>query len=245
MTKKSTKTIGIIGGMGPEATAYFYWLIIKNTKAAKDQEHIHVIIDSYPQIPPRTDAILGNGPSPLPYLVASARRLELAGADFLVMPCVTAHYYCDRLRRRGRLPVVSLIEETVKEAQRLLSRAQKIGLIASRGTVRSGLFQAALKKAGLTTLTPAAREQAKVMEAIFGKKGIKAGVTSGKPREIILAAARNLIAAGAEAIIAGCTEVPLVLKPEDLRVPLLEPMLIAARRCISLAGYEVKPEPVF
>ncbi len=240
--RQKKKTIGIIGGMGPEATVYFYWLIIKNTKAKKDQDHIHVLIDSYPQIPPRTDAILGAGPSPLPYLVKAARRLETAGADFLVMPCITAHYYYDRLIKKVKIPVISLVEETRREADRLFPGRAKVGLIASRGTVQSGLFHQVLQKTGKQVITPTAAEQDKVMEAIFGPDGIKAGTTQGKPREIIVATAKKLIRRGASAIIAGCTEVPLVLKPEDISVALLEPMTIAARACIKFAGYELNEE---
>lgn len=240
--RQKKKTVGIIGGMGPEATAYFYWLIIKNTKAIKDQDHIHVLIDSYPQIPPRTDAILGIGPSPLPHLVKAAKRLEMAGANFLVMPCITAHYYYDRLLKKIKIPLISLIEETRREADRLTPGPAKIGLIASRGTVASGLFHQVLQKTGKQVITPTEAEQDKVMEAIFGPEGIKAGVTRGKPREVIVATAQKLIRRGAAAIIAGCTEIPLVLKPEDIRVPLFEPMTLAARACIKLAGYELRED---
>ncbi len=201
--------------MGPEATAYFYWLIIKKTKAKKDQEHIHVIIDSYPQIPPRTEAILRKGPSPLPHLIESAHRLKLAGADILVMPCITAHYYYDKLTSKINLPVVNLLQVTVDEIRHRLPEAKKIGLIGSTGTMRSGLFHSYLKKAGLTPLSLPAAEQKKIMEAIFGPRGIKAGITEGEPRTTILGLAHKLISRGAEAIIAGCTEIPLVLKESD------------------------------
>jgi len=238
--KKIRRTIGIIGGMGPEATAYFYWLIIKKTKARKDQEHIHVIIDSYPQIPPRTVAILGKGPSPLPYLIESARRLEGAGAEILVMPCITAHYYYDKLKARTSLPVVNLLQVTVEEIRRTLPEARKIGLIGSTGTIKSRLFHNYLEKAHLEPLSPTPSEQKRVMQAIFGPEGIKAGITSGRPRESLIDIAHQLISRGAEAIIAACTEVPLVLKENDLSVPLFDPMEIGARVCITLAGYEVR-----
>lgn len=236
------RIIGVIGGMGPEATAYFYWLIIKNTKAPKDQEHIHVIIDSYPQIPPRTDAILGKGPSPLPYLIESARRLAQAGAEILVIPCITAHYYYDKLTSKINLPVINLLQVTVDEIRRRLPKAEKIGVMGSTGTMRSGLFHRSLEKAGLTPLSPTEAEQKKIMQAIFGSQGIKAGVTAGKPRTTILNLALKLINRGAEAIIAGCTEIPLVLKENDLPVPLFEPMEIGAKICIQMAGYEVRKD---
>ncbi len=240
--KKRKLTLGIIGGMGPEATAYFYWLLIKKTRAKKDQEHLHVIIDSYPQIPPRTEAILGKGSSPLPYLLESARRLQLAGAEILVIPCITAHYYYDELTGTINLPIINLLEVTVDEIRRRLPEAKKIAVMGSTGTMRSGLFHRFLEKAGLIPLSPNSAEQKKVMEAIFGPKGIKAGVTEGKPRNALLDVAHRLIDRGAEALIAGCTEIPLVLKERDLPVPLFDPMEIGARVCIKMAGYEIRKE---
>lgn len=238
--QKTKKILGIIGGMGPEATAYFYWLIIKNTQAFKDQEHMHVIIDSYPQIPPRTEAILGKGPSPLPYLAESAKRLEKAGAQILVMPCITAHYFYDQLAALTKLPIVNLLETTIEAISLRLPGVKKIGLIGSTGTIRSRLFHRYLEKEGYIPLSPLAAEQKKIMQAIFGKKGIKAGVTNGWPKEAIVEVAQKLIGRGAEAIIAACTEVPLVLKETDIPVPLFEPMEIAAKKCIVLAGYNLR-----
>ena len=107
------KTIGILGGMGPEATSFFFNQLIKRTKAAEDQEHIKVIIYNNPEIPPRTDAILGNGPSPLPYLIEGVRMLHQAGADFIVMPCVTAHYYYNDIIAKEK--VSFLIERYAKK----------------------------------------------------------------------------------------------------------------------------------
>ncbi|MCX7974205.1 MAG: amino acid racemase [Candidatus Aminicenantes bacterium] len=234
------KILGVIGGMGPEATAYFYWLIIKNTKASKDQEHLHVIIDSYPQIPPRTEAILGKGPSPLPYLIESAKRLEKAGAQILVIPCITAHYYYEKLVAKTKLPIVNLLKVTIDEIRRQLPKAKKIGLIGSTGTMKTRLFHQYLERVGYIPLTPLSSEQKEVMKAIFGKAGIKAGLTSGQPKEIIVNIAHQLVSRGADSIIAACTEVPLVLKQEVLSVPLFDPMEIGARSCIEMAGYKVK-----
>lgn len=238
--KKAKKILGIIGGMGPEATAYFYWLIIKNTKAFKDQEHMHVIIDSYPQIPPRTEAILGKGPSPLPYLVESAKRLEKAGAQILVMPCITAHYFYDELAAKIKLPIINLLEVTVEAITHQLPKAKKIGLIGSTGTMKTRLFHRYLEKKGYIPLSPLATDQKRVMQAIFGKKGIKAGVTNGWPKETIIKVAHQLITRGAEAIIAACTEVPLVLRETDIPVVLFDPMELAAKKCIELAGYDLR-----
>jgi aspartate racemase len=236
------KTIGVLGGMGPEATAYFYELLIKKTKAAKDQEHIKVIIYSNPEVPPRTDAILGKGPSPLPELVAGVKFLQEAGADFIVMPCVTAHYYYNDILAQKRAAFVNLLDETLLYALRKLPSLKKAGLVSSTGTLKSRLFHEAFAKEGIEILAPEDLEQELVMEAIFSARGIKAGYTSGWPRKIILGASKALIDRGAEAIIAGCTEVPLVLKKEDIPVPLIEPLEILAEVSVAKAGYELRPD---
>jgi aspartate racemase len=234
------KTIGILGGMGPEATAYFFGLIIKNTKAEKDQEHIPIIIYSNPEVPARTDAILEKGESPLPHLLEGARALQQAGADFIVMPCVTAHYFLDDIVAREKVSFLSLVDEAVLYAQRKMPGLKKAGLISSTGTLKSGLFHDAFAKEEIEVFGPDDKEQERVMEAIFGKRGVKAGFTSGSPRETIQGMAKTLIKRGAEAVIAGCTEVPLVLKEEDIEVPLIEPLQILAEASILKAGYELK-----
>ncbi len=234
------KTIGILGGMGPEATAYFYELIIKNTRAEKDQEHIPVVIYADPGVPERTAAVLGKGPSPLSRLLEGVRVLKEAGADFIVMPCVTAHHFYDEIMREVKVHFLNLVEETVLYALRKNPGLKKAGLVSSTGTLRSRLFHQAFGKEGVKIVEPEEAEQERVMEAIFGKEGVKAGYTSGKSREAIHDVARALIARGAEAIIAGCTEVPLVLKGEDIDVPLIEPLQILAEASIRTAGYEVR-----
>ncbi len=234
------KTIGILGGMGPEATAYFYELIVKQTKAETDQDHIKAIIYSNPEIPPRTDAIQKKGPSPAPLLVEGFQRLKDSGADFVVMPCVTAHYFYPEIQNQVGIPLISLLDEAVKWARAEVPELKKAGLVASAGTLETRLFHDAFDKAGIEVIHPEGNEQNQVMAAIFGPEGIKAGSTAGFSKETLVSIARALIARGADAIIAGCTEVPLVLKDQDIPVPLIDPLRIAARACIIEAGYEPK-----
>jgi len=236
------KTIGILGGMGPEATAYFFGLITKKTKAETDQDHIPVVIFSNPEIPPRTAAVLGEGASLLPYLLEGVRVLKEAGADFIVMPCVTAHYFYDQVMAELNVPFLHLVDETVLYALRKMPELKKAGLVASTGTLKSKLFHDAFAKEGVEIVEPGEEEQAQVTEAIFGKEGIKAGFTSGKSQEIILHTAKELIQRGAEAVIAGCTEVPLVLRDGDIEVPLIDPLQILAEVAIVRAGYELRAE---
>ena len=235
------KTIGILGGMGPEATVYFFRLIISHTAARRDQDHVPLLIYSLPQIPERTPAILGRGPSPVPLLRKGVRTLARAGAHFIVIPCISAHAFLSEIRRASPVPVLSLLEEALAGAKRNHPGLKRVGLLATTGTVRSGLFAKEFARARIEVMTPSEEEQSRVMDAIFGKHGVKAGFTRGKPRRLILGIARRLIKRGAEAIIAGCTEIPLVVRDEDISVPFIEPMRIAARAAIIKAGFKLKP----
>ncbi len=234
------KTIGILGGMGPEATAYMYSLIIKNTKAERDQDHPRIIINSNPEIPARTDAILGQGPSPVPFLVEGMLRLKDAGVDFVIMPCVTAHYFMTEVLAQVDIPFISLVDEAVEWAKEHIPGLKKVGLIASTGTIVSKLFQNKYGQAEIDVIVPEDKDQLIVMDAIFSAQGIKAGFTSGSSKEHIIRAAGELISKGAQAIVAGCTEIPLVLKDKDISVPLIEPMAILAQKTVVEAGCQVR-----
>ena len=146
------KTIGIIGGMGPLATADLFEKIVGHTKAACDQEHLHVVIDSNTNIPDRTAALLHGGADPLPELAKSAGRLEKMGADVLIMPCNTAHNYYDGIAAAVSVPVLHMVRLT---AQALVERGvKKAGLLASDGTVRTGIYQKSFAGSGVELLTP-------------------------------------------------------------------------------------------
>jgi len=234
------KTIGILGGMGPEATAYMYSTIIKHTRVKKDQDHIRIFIFSDPEIPPRTDAILQQGPSPVPLLIKGIRKLKDAGVDFVIVPCVTAHYFIPDVLAKIDVPFLSLLDESLSWAKENIPNLKRAGLISSTGTLVSKLFHDKFGQAGIEVIAPEEEEQQAVMDAIFGAQGIKAGFISGSSKEHIIRAAEKLISRGAEAIIAGCTELPLVLTAVDIPVPLIEPMDILAQKSILEAGYEVR-----
>jgi len=230
--------------MGPEATVYFFNLIVQRTRAAVDQDHIPILIYSNPEIPERTAAVLGTGPSPAPLLAAGVRKLAAAGADFIVVPCITAHAFFKEMKAASPVPILNLLDETLARVRKKYPGLKRAGLLASTGTIRSGLFEKAFSRAGVEIITPTEGDQVRVMEAVFGAKGIKAGFTSGRPRRLLLGVGRRLIRSGAQAIIAGCTEVPLALRKGDFPVPLLEPLQIAAGASILRAGYRLKtPTP--
>jgi aspartate racemase len=146
------KTIGIIGGMGPEATADIFTKIINLTPAEQDSDHIHILIDNNPQIPSRVQAILHNGESPIPELIRMAKSLEKSGADFLIIPCNTASYYINDIRKHVSIPVVSIVEETSKYIFKNFNQHNIIGLLGTEMTVRLGLYQKELVKNGINLI---------------------------------------------------------------------------------------------
>ena len=105
------KVIGILGGLGPEATVFIFQKILQHTPASKDQEHLRILIDNNPKIPERLPAILGSGPDPVPMMVSSGQALTRAGAEFIIIPCVSAHYFLPELRRKITLPILSMLDE--------------------------------------------------------------------------------------------------------------------------------------
>jgi aspartate racemase len=229
------KTIGIIGGMGPDATNHFCSLITKLTPAKSDQEHIPVIVFNNSAIPSRVNAILGCGESPLPELVRTARVLQSAGADFLVMPCNTAHYYFADLQAAVDIPILNIVEEAVLLLARDFNHLKTVGILGSTPTLNAGLFLNSLKTFGKNVVTPDSDVQDHfVMDAIFSNDGIKAGFLE-EPKNQLLKAAEHLRRKGAEVIIAGCTEVSLVLSQQDMDMPLIDPLTVIARIAVELA----------
>lgn len=229
------KTMGILGGMGPEATLHLFRLIIKYTPAKIDQEHVPILIWNNPHVPDRTKFIIGKGEDPLPHLIEGAKKLEKTGADFLVMPCVTAHYFYENIVREIKIPFLHIIEETIRHQKEKLPSIKKIGILASTGAVRTSLFQKLFENEGIEIITPDAYDQDNlVMKAIYGTKGIKAGYKIF-PKKLLIEAGNNLIKKGAEALISGCTEVPLVLNRNVFNVPLLDPLIILAKSAVKFS----------
>ena len=226
------KIIGILGGMGPEATIDLFYKIIKFTPAEKDQDHLRIIIDNNPKIPDRTAAILGKGEDPLPALQETAKNLEKAGADFIIIPCNTAHYFLPLIQESVKIPVLNMIEETAKETRKKISPIQKVGLLASIGTYKTEIYHQQFKKFNIEVISPEEKDKEEVMKAIYA---VKAGNLSEGIKKNILKIAQKLIDKGAEAIIAGCTEIPLILKEGDVSVPLIDPTQVLAKIAIRKA----------
>lgn len=223
------RVIGILGGMGPLATAELFRRIVEKTPAKRDQDHPRIIIYNNPKIPDRTAFILGNGEDPRPELIDSAKKLESWGADFIIMPCNTAHFFAETIQRAIRIPLVSMVEET---AERVLEMGlRKVGLLATDGTIKGLVYHRALLRRGVQIAVPNRKEQAKVMRGIY--EGVKAGNLE-LGRKLLLEVAKKL-EKRVDGIIAGCTEVSVALKPEDLDVPLIDPLDVISEKALKLA----------
>jgi aspartate racemase len=226
------RVIGILGGMGPEATLDLYRHIIELTPANRDQDHIQVFIYSNPKIPDRTKAIAEGGESPLPHLIESAQLLESSGAGIIAMPCNAAHHFLPEIRREIGIPFLDMIEETCRRFQAQLPEAKAVGLIASIGTVRSGVYRRTLSKAGVDVLIPDDEEQQKIQTAI---DQVKTRTHDRTTRETFQLIGMRLMKAGAAAIILGCTEVPLAFDPGEVDYLSLNSTRILAEAAVDWA----------
>ena len=232
----SKKVIGILGGMGPLATADLFQKITLHTAAACDQEHPRVCIDSNTAIADRTAALLRGGADPVPEMVKSAKRLESIGADFLIMPCNTAHNYYEKICEAVHIPLLHMIALT-RDALR--ARGVKCaGLLATDGTVQTGIYQRTFAGSGVELLTPeSAADQTAVMDIIYN--GVKAGDLT-HDASAFRAACEHLLARGAEVLVLGCTELPPAFELYRLDYPNIDPTLELALGAIRAAGCEVK-----
>lgn len=234
-----TKTVGIIGGMGPAATCDLMEKIIALTKAASDQEHIHMIADVNTAIPDRTAAILAGGPDPVPEMAKSARRLESAGAELLIMPCNTAHYFYDAVAAAVGIPVLHMARETAAVLR--AAGIRTAGVLATDGTVQSGVYERALAEAGVRAVYPGPAMQRQVMRLIYeGVKG-RAVPLNTIPAGDILADVRDQ---GAETVLLACTELPIAFRELGLSGGCLDPTRVLAFAAVKAAGAETSvPDP--
>ena len=228
--------VGIIGGLGPSATVDLYKRITKNTQAAKDQDHLRIIIDSHPQIPDRTEAILNGGPSPVPYLQESLDLLESSGARVIAVPCVTAHYFLPELAPGPETRILDMIRETALELQRL--NITEVGILSTSGTAKSGIFDERLKRHGINGVIPDEIGLNRQMEAIYGPEGIKAGAQfekSPQNKAAFLEIIEQFRSQGIFQVIMGCTEIPLCLDQNDTESMLINPVEVLAQAVVREA----------
>jgi len=242
--KNKMKTIGIVGGVGPEASNKFCELLIENQHATRDQDHLPFIHFCNPQIPDRTDFIMGHGQDPTPKIVETCKTLEKAGADFLVIPCNTAHFFLSRVQDKVTIPIVDMTKVLVKNVMEENPFMKRIGILATTGSMKAGLYQKYFKEVGVEAFFPNMEDQEKlVMGAIYGEKGIKAG-NKIEGRKKLLCVAQKLINNGAESLILGCTEIPLVLNDNDFNIRLFDPMDLVAKEIVKYIREEKEKDEV-
>jgi aspartate racemase len=227
------RTIGVIGGMGPAATVDFFAKLVAATGAERDQDHLRILIDNNPRVPDRNGAIAGIGPSPGPQLAESARGLQRAGADFLVIACNTAHAFQADIEAAVSIPLLSMIDATVDAA--MDDGARRVGVLAADGCRRARLYQNAFEARGVNALFLADEAQLDFMNLLYR---IKAGDIGDDVRRRMAAMALSLNARGAQAVIAACTEVPLVLPPDTLAVPVISSTDALVARAVRFATAE-------
>lgn len=233
MSTPTTEIIGILGGMGPAATADFYAKLVATTPGAGDQDHLRTVIWSDPTIPDRTQALLGDGPDPTPWLLDGSRVLREAGATVIAIPCNTAHAFVPRIADHVGLPIVHMIGEVARHLGAMSPRPRTAGLLATTGTVRAGLYQDWLDRFGIRLLLPDdASQDGEVMTAV---RAVKSGAYGDTTTALLARAAQRLIEQGAQAVIAGCTEIPLGLPQDAVDVPLIDPAVILARALVRRA----------
>lgn len=226
------KTIGIIGGMDPLATCEIYKKISEHTAA--DSDHTHVIIDSDSSIPDRTSAILNGGASPVPAIIKSAKNLEAAGADFLIMPSNTAHYFHGEIQESITIPILHMIRETALELK--YRDIKKVGLLATNGTLQTGIYESALAEFEIECIAPEQEYRRAIMGLIYN--GVKSGNHKYDTSEFIKTA-ESLFEAGAQMLVLGATELPRAFDIYGLDYPHIDPTMALCDAAIRFAGYRV------
>lgn len=229
------KTIGIIGGMGPLATVNLYLRIVERTKAQKDQEHIHILIDSNSNIPDRTKAIIGNGEDPTIELIKSAKRLEQAGAEFLIMPCNTAHFFINEIKENVSIPFINMVEETVKYTFEKFGKDITVGIMAADGAIKTKIYENHYNMMGIRTVIPE-KTQSKIMEFIYNV--IKNGNLE-EGTDLFFECVQELEHLGAEVFLLGCTELSSAQYLYKIEGPYINPMEIITDASIIYAGGEL------
>ena len=226
------KTLGIIGGVGPLATMLIGEMIVRRTKAQKDQEHVHTIIDNDTSIPDRTAYILDNTKeNPVPYLQRDAKKLAEYGAGVICIPCNTAHSFYEELQATTSVPVLHMIRETAKRAKEL--GAKRVGILATDGTLTTKVYQTALEEQGITPVVPNATIQQQVMSVIYDY--VKAG--HDVPTDVWAPIEQAMT--GCDRIILGCTELSIVNKELKLSTCYIDSLIVLAESAITACGYEL------
>lgn len=232
------KIVGILGGMGPEATVDLFSKIIKETKIEKEEDHLRIIIDNNPKMPSRQDAILNGGESPVPAMVETAKNLERAGADFIILSANTAHYFYDDVSREINIPILHIINEAVKYMLRTYPNIKKVGVMATNAAVKTRLYNNCCEKFNIEVIDAETEIQNLVHNTIFD---FKHNGLSEKNIADAQNCVKYFVDKGAEAIIMGCTEIPVILAGKEFEIPLIDPNDIIGKVVVAYAKNQYNP----
>ena len=232
------KILGIIGGMGPLATANFLKQIVLMTDAKNDQDHIRTIIDNNTDIPDRTDYILNHAEDPVPALLDSAKKLESLNVSCLVMPCNTAHFFYDSVKKNVSTPFLNMIEETASEIKTNYSYIKKAGLLATEGTCFSGIYEKYFSKYNIDLIKPDKDHQQHITDLIYN---MKRGAYDFDLNDLYKTL-NVLTGQGSEIFILGCTELSVAFGHFDINAVNIDPTTVLARSAIRFMGKKLKEE---
>jgi aspartate racemase len=236
------KVVGIIGGMGPEATVDLQQRVLRATPATDDADHIRMIVDNNPKIPSRIKALIeGTGESPLPVLQEMARKLAAYGADFLAIPCNTAHFYYGKIQSAVNIPVLNMVGLTVEKVRQDNPALKRVGILASRAVVMNELYTGPFRRFGIEVPYPAEVLQEDLMRII---KAVKTGRYSPEERKALTQAAADLFRQGAEILLVACTELSLLSDSLSPSVRLYDTAQVLAEGIVRAAKHLSQPAPV-
>lgn len=231
------KRLGILGGMGPLATADLYRKIVELTDADNDNGHIRVIIDSNTAIPDRTVAILSGGADPLPEMLSAAKNLIACGAECIIMPCNTAHFFLPVLQAQIPVPILDMTKIAAQSCAELYP-GKKAAILATRGTLESGVYSSALEEYGVEYIIPDKNEQRTLMHLIYDV--VKASKPVLPEREAWCALLDGLRDKGADYFLLGCTELPILSETLAIPGPFIDATKELAKAAVEYCGYKVK-----
>lgn len=231
------KKLGVIGGLGPEASCFFYSRVTEHTKASCDQEHIDIIILSHASLPDRTEAIKsGNGSEIIRLLTEDVKLLESLGVANIAVPCNTSHYFFDEVQKAVKVPMINMISESVKYAVERYQNVRKIGIMATDGTIGTGLYHRECEKFHVTPVVPSKERQADVMSLIYDE--IKAG-RPGSP-EKFARVMEEFNRQGCDVVILACTELSVFKEKNTVPENCLDAMDVLVEESVKRSGVQYK-----
>ena len=231
------KRLGILGGMGPMATADLYRKIVELTDADNDNGHIRVIVDSNTAIPDRTSAILSGGADPLPEMLSAAKNLIACGAECIIMPCNTAHFFLPVLQAQIPVPILDMTKIAAQSCAGLYP-GNYAAILATRGTLASGVYSSALEEYGVEYIIPDKNEQSTLMHLIYDV--VKASKPVLPERQAWRALLDGLHDKGADYFLLGCTELPILSGILAVPGPFVDATDELAKAAVKYCGYDLK-----